>query len=185
MTIIDRNQLIAQIHTQRRTFHENAVTRNLPVPVESPPRAQASKPVAPIRPPETVMQGLAAAQPRLVSESVDTMERGFRRTQVFRQSDGRNFIRNEEVSVTERGMQRTVTQENPSGSRTRFDETLERQPNGSFQRIVRHINESGALETKVEENQNGIDKFILSGGSYTALDTPYDTSRGNYFDGTV
>lgn len=181
MTTIDRNQLIAQIHTQRRAFREDAPARNLPVPV-SPPKTD---PIVNVRPPENIMQGLAAAQPRLISESVDTMERGFRRTQVFRQSDGRNFIRNEEVTLTERGMQRTVTQENPSGSKTRFEETLERKENGSFQRIVRHINETGALETKVEENKNGIDQFILSGGAYTQPATPYDTTRGTYFDSTV
>lgn len=138
-----------------------------------------------MRPPESVLQGLAAAQPRLINESVDTMERGFRRTQVFRQSDGRNFVRNEEVTLTERGMQRTVTQENPSGSTARFEEALERQSDGTFRRTVRHINETGALETKIEENKNGVHQFILSGGRYNAGITPPDTERGSYFDQTI
>lgn len=180
MNTIDRHQLIAQIQTQRRAFREDAPARNLPVPI-TPPQTETIN----VRPPETVLQGLAAAQPRLVSESVDTMERGFRRTQLFRQSDGRNFVRNEEVTLTERGMQRTVTQENPSGSKTRFEETLDRQTDGTFRRTVRHINEIGALETKVEEKKNGIDQFILNGGRYNAEITEPDTQRGTYFDRTV
>lgn len=179
MNTIDRSQLIAQIHTQRRAFREDTPARNLPVPVTRPQPETVN-----VRPSESVLQGLAAAQPRLISESVDTMERGFRRTQLFRQSDGRNFVRNEEVTLTERGMQRTVTQENPSGSTARFEETLDRQADGTFRRTVRHINETGELETKVDEKQSGVHQFILSGGRYSE-EAAAETERGTYFDRTV
>lgn len=186
MTTIDRSQLIEQILQQRRAFKAPvAPLRTLPAVVDQPQRSFdfTDKPQT-SRASETVMQGLAAAQPRLVNESLDTLDRGFRRTQVFRQSDGRNFIRNEEVTLTDRGLSRVVSQENPSGSRVRFEENLQRQPDGTFQRTVRYTDETGAVETKVDERQSGIDPFIASGGALPpgASNT---ASRGSYYDLTV
>ncbi len=185
MNTIDRNQLIDQILTQRRSFQGGASARQLPVPIDQTTRPVVETHLS-VRPPETVMQGLAAAQPRLISENVDTMERGFRRTQIFRQSDGRNFIRNEEVTLTERGMQRTVLQENPSGSKTRFEETLEKQSDGTFRRTVRHIDETGALATKIEDGTNGMGRFLLGGELAISHSSSADNkTRGVYFDRTI
>src|SRR5690606_34208737 len=110
MTTIDRSQLIDSFFRQRRAHQAppGQGTRNLPAVIPDK-RTTAAQAGVDMRPPETVLQGLAAAQPRLISESLDTLERGFRRTQVFRQSDGRNFIRNEEVTLSARGLTRTVT----------------------------------------------------------------------------
>lgn len=179
MTTIDRSQLIDSILQQRRAATGPAARapafRPLPAPAALP-SAQRALPLGDTtstRAPASVLEGLAAAQPRLVSETVDTLERGFRRTQVFRQSDGRNFIRHEEVLLTERGLKRSIQQDNPSGSTVRFDENLERQSDGAFRRTVRFTDETGATQTKIEDDCHGIDPFIASGGAYSA---PRDTA---------
>lgn len=182
MNIIDRSQLIDSLLKQKRAYQAiTPVVKNLPAVVPSSSDV-ALETKTDVRPSETVLQGLAAAQPKLVSETLDTLERGFRRTQVFRQSDGRNFIRNEEVTLTERGLKRTVTQENPSGSTVEFEENLDRQTDGNFRRTVRFTDEIGAVQTKVEDSKTGIDPFIASSGSYREPASPYQLQRGLSLD---
>ncbi len=178
MNTIDRGQLIESILKQRRTPQQGSVAaKNLPA-VITPEQTTRRAPAPDIRASETVFEGLAAAQPKLMSESLDTLERGFRRSQLYRQSDGRNFIRNEEVLLTERGMKRTVSQENPSGSQVTFEENLERQADGSFRRTVRYTNETGAVETKIETGRSGINPFIASGGTRQTAPSPFESTRG-------
>lgn len=182
MTTIDRSQLIHTIMKQRQSFQgpTAALPRTLPMVSTQPSTANAT---ADTRPPETVLQGLAAAQPRLISETLDPLERGFRRTQVYRQSDGRDFIRNEEVTLNARGMTRTVTQQNPSGSHVMFEENLDRQSDGAFRRTVRFTDETGTTQTRVDDQaQAGVDRFILSGGAHVAEATPYEQKRGVYLN---
>ncbi len=181
MNTIDRSQLIDSLLKQKRAYQATApVVKNLPAVVASP--AASVENTTDVRPSETVLQGLAAAQPKLVSETLDTLERGFRRTQIFRQSDGRNFIRNEEVTLTDRGLKRTVTQENPSGSNVEFEENLDRQADGNFRRTVRYTDEIGAVQTKVEDSKSGIDPFIVSSGTYREPASPYQPQRGLSLD---
>ncbi len=179
MNTIDRSQLIEQVLKHRRA-PQAQVRANLPaLPVK---QAELPFEATETRAPDTVLQGLAAAQPKLMSETLDTLEHGFRRTQVFRQSDGRSFIRNEEVTLTERGMARIVTQDNPSGSRVRFEENLDRQADGNFRRSVRYTDETGGTQTRIDEAKGGINRFILSGGSYAAPASPYEAQRGHSVD---
>lgn len=183
MNTIDRSQLIDAIYKQRQNLRaELTATRNLPAPIAPTQREFSFNTQDDVRSSQTVLEGLAAAQPKLVSESLDTLERGFRRTQVYRQSDGRDFIRNEEVILTDKGLKRTVTQQNPSGSNVTFEENLDRQSDGAFRRTVRYTDEIGATQTKIEASNAGIDPFILSGGTYNKPASPYDQRRGVYLD---
>lgn len=185
MNTIDRNILIDQVLKQRRAFQApSAEQSNLPTII--PAQKELPFDTQPdVRPGKTVIEGLAAAQPRLVSENVDTLDRGFRRTQIFRQSDGRNFVRNEEVTLTERGLKRTITQENPSGSTVQFEENLDRQANGDFRRTVRYTDEIGGVQTKVDDAQSGIDPFIASGGMPASTASRFENRRGLSIDISV
>lgn len=198
MTTIDRSHLIHSFLKQRQAFQTSSHDKTQGGQEQSQPRPAAPTageaprynlpvPVAAdtqsIRAGETVLQGLAAAQPKLISESVDTLERGFRRTQVYRQSDGRDFIRNEEITLTASGMKRVVDQQNPSGSRVNFEDNLDRQADGTFRRTVRYTDETGSTQTKIERAPDGVDPFIMSNGSYGSdAKTPYDAQRGQYLD---
>jgi hypothetical protein len=123
---------------------------------------------------------------RLTSETREETESGYRRTQVFEQADGRNFTRVEDVAITATGSRRAVIQQNPSGSITRYEEVLDREPSGTFRRTQRFQDETGQSATEITANYKVTDHYVLSGGSMGARagipqgnTTP---SRGVYID---
>jgi hypothetical protein len=105
-----------------------------------------------------------AGQTRLIAETVDPIEKGFRKTQTFERQDGRTFTRIEDITVTDRGARRSVLQQNVSGSTTRLEDVLERQDDGTFKRTQIFTDEAGETDVHIETGYVSQNPFILSGG---------------------
>ncbi len=122
----------------------------------------------------------------LASETSEELDGGgLRRTQVFAREDGRNFTRIEEFFLTERGARRTVIQQNPSGTVTRYEEVLDREGSGNFRRTQRFQDESGETSVQITPDYKVRDPFILTGGQgFASFDatSPFSTSRGTQLD---
>lgn len=120
---------------------------------------------------------------QLLSETLEDLDNGTRRTQVFERSDGRRFTRIEELVTTSRGTRRSVVQQNPSGNTTLLEDNLERTHNGLFQRILRFTDEAGEQNTKIETGIYPSDPFTLSGGALPNHPPgPFDSFRGKHLD---
>ncbi len=123
---------------------------------------------------------------RLVSEKNEEIgNNGFRRTATFEREDGRRFFRMEELSLTTQGARRTVTQQNPSGSISVYEEVLDRQDSGTFRRTQRFQDGAGDISTQITDDYTVTDPFVLSGGaatpSYRAA-SPFQPMRGTQLD---
>jgi hypothetical protein len=103
-------------------------------------------------------------QTRLLKDTTEAIDKGFRRTQTFERADGRNFTRIEEFTVSQRNARRIVIQQNASGNTTRLDEVFEKQDNGTFRHVQRFTDEGGDTSTTIAEGLSVVDPFILSGG---------------------
>ncbi len=122
---------------------------------------------------------------RLVSESRQELENGYRLTKTFEREDGRAFTRVEDFAFTERGARRTVYQQNPSGNITEYEEVLDREGGGTFRRTQRFRDESGESLTQVTPNYTVTDPFILTGGAAPSdplQATPFGARRGTQLD---
>lgn len=129
--------------------------------------------------------GVAARQPRLVSESVERLENGFRRTQEFENKDGRSFTRIEEFTTTSDRARRTVIQQNDSGSTTVLEDILDRQDDGQFRLTRRFTDETGETTTDIQFNIKPLDADILLGRAPEpdkSKDNPFQPLRGTEFD---
>lgn len=126
-----------------------------------------------------------AAQTRLLTQTQEDTENGQRRTQVFEKADGRQFTRVEEIGLTQSGARRTVIQQNPSGSITRYEEVLDKEPAGTFRRTQRFQNEAGEIAAQITQGYAVRDPFILTGGSAafkTDSAMPFAPTRGTQLD---
>lgn len=126
---------------------------------------------------------------KLVSERQETLNDGaFRRTRTFEREDGRQFIRVEDVVSTLRGSKKTVVQQNPSGSITRYEEILDREETGTFRRTQRFQDGNGEITTQITTGYTVTDPFVLSGGtaplSFNAP-SPFTATRGTQLDLTA
>jgi hypothetical protein len=127
---------------------------------------------------------LEAPGTKLVSETREERENGFRRTRTFEREDGRVFTRVEDFALTAGGARRNVIQQNPSGSITQYEEVLDRQDNGKFRRTQRFQDETGRTETQITADYNVTDPFILSGGQSAYFENLplFSPSRGTRLD---
>jgi len=122
---------------------------------------------------------------QLVGESQDDLDGGgYRRTRVYAREDGRTFTKIEEFALTDRGARKTVIQQNPSGSITRYEEILDRESTGSFRRTQRFQDETGEIATQITPGYQVRDLFILTGGNAAPAFTPtfFEPSRGTQLD---
>ena len=122
---------------------------------------------------------------KLVSESRQDVGNGYRLTKTFEREDGRSFTRVEDFAFTERGVRRTVYQQNPSGNITEYEEVLDREGSGTFRRTQRFRDESGDSLTQVTLNYTVTDPFILTGGAAPSDPlqwTPFGARRGTQLD---
>jgi hypothetical protein len=125
------------------------------------------------------------ATTRLVGENQEPTDSGFRRTRIFEQPDGRQFIKVETLSLTATGAERTIVQQNPSGSITRYDDILDRQADGAFRRTQRFSDESGQTQTQITPNVQVTDPFVLFGGGILQTEnppSPFIPLRGTQLD---
>ena len=125
---------------------------------------------------------------KVVAEKNEAIEGGSRRTRTFEQENGRQFTRIEELVSTARGSKKTVVQQNPSGSITRYEEVLDREEGGTFRRTQRFQDETGEQVTQITHGYAVKDPFVLTGGvapSSFNTPTPFDSSRGTQLDLSV
>lgn len=126
---------------------------------------------------------------RLVNETnQDIADGGYRRTRIYEREDGRTFTKIEEFALTERGARKSVIQQNPSGSITRYEEILDRESGGNFRRTQRFQDSSGEVSTNITPGYKVTDPFVLTGGdtpvSYMPA-SPFESSRGTQLDLTA
>ncbi len=129
--------------------------------------------------------GLASKQPRLISETLEKIENGFRRTQEFQTKDGRPFSKIEEFVTTADRSKRIVIQQKSSGSTTVLQDILDRQDDGSFRLTRRFTDETGETSTDVQFNITPLDADVLLGREpeiEKAKDKPFQPLRGTEFD---
>lgn len=130
----------------------------------------------------------SAGQTQLIAETVDPIEKGFRKTQTFERQDGRTFTRIEDITVTDRGARRSVLQQNVSGSTTRLEDILERQEDGTFKRTQIFTDEAGETDVHIETGYVSQNPFILSGGRTPPAPNappPAGSQRGTQLDLSV
>lgn len=148
-----------------------------------PPAAGESSPV-PVPVPSSFAK--QAGGTRLVAETREGLpEGGYRRILTFEQDDGRTLTKIEQFTVTERGARREVFQQNPSGSVTRYEEILDREPGGTFRKTQRFQDETGDISTVITPGTRVLDPFILTGGNGTlsfSAPSPFDPLRGTRLD---
>ncbi|NQZ13906.1 MAG: hypothetical protein HRT94_03635 [Alphaproteobacteria bacterium] len=131
-------------------------------------------------------QNLGSAQPRtrLISETIEQLDNGYRRKQEFERSDGKKFIRIEEFITEDNRSTRTVTQENASGSTTLIEDVYDRQRDGSFRLTQRYTDETGKTSVNITPDAlpSNTD-FILGRGvdNIPSHDTP-PLARGGEFN---
>lgn len=123
---------------------------------------------------------------RLLNESrADLGDGAYRLTRTFEREDGRQFTKIEEFALTARGARKTVVQQNPSGSITRYEEVLDREAGGNFRRTQRFEDANGEVSTNITTNYQVSDPFVLTGGTslpaYNAP-SPFNPSRGTQLD---
>ena len=123
---------------------------------------------------------------KLLSESrADLGDGGYRLTRTFEREDGRQFTKVEEFALTNRGARKTVVQQNPSGSITRYEEVLDCEAGGNFRRTQRFEDANGEVATNITTNYRVSDPFVLTGGAaLPAYDapSPFNPSRGTQLD---
>jgi hypothetical protein len=118
---------------------------------------------------------------RLVDETrADLGDGAYRLTRTFQREDGRSFTKIEEFALTQRGSRKTVIQQNPSGSITRYEEVLDRESTGNFRRTQRFEDATGEVSTSITTGYKVSDLFVLSGGA-SAYDE-LSPSRGTQLD---
>lgn len=126
---------------------------------------------------------------RLVNETnQDIADGGYRRTRTYEREDGRTFTKIEEFALTDRGARKSVIQQNPSGSITRYEEILDREQGGNFRRTQRFQDSSGEVSTNITTGYKVTDPFVLTAGDMPASfipASPFESPRGTQLDLTA
>jgi len=128
--------------------------------------------------------GIAQPRTKLLSETIQQLEKGYRRTQEFERQDGKKFTRTEEVITENNKSTRTVTQTNASGSTTSIEDVYDRQSDGSFRLTQRYTDETGKTSVNIKPNTLPPNTdFILGRSANNALPpSSPPLSRGGEFN---
>lgn len=129
-------------------------------------------------------QAMFAGGTRLIEEQQQPIDNGYRFTRIFEKEDGRTFSKIEEITLTERGSRRTVLQQNPSGSITRYEEVLDREQSGDFRRTQRFQENNGDVITQITPGYRVTDSFTLTGrmADFAPSTPAFAPSRGTQLD---
>ena len=131
------------------------------------------------------LRSLRSSASRLISEDVEKIENGFRRTQTFETAKGKKFTRIEEVTTDNDRSKRLVIQQNESGSTTLIENILDRQADGTFRQTQRFTNEVGETKTNIEFNVKGSNSAQILGLPASTTDKPpqpFAPVRGTQYD---
>lgn len=152
-----------------------AISGNTPLKIEGSLPSSAALPVP---------SGISRSQGTyLVAETREDLDgSGYRLTRTFERQDGRTFTKLEEFTLTTRGARKTVTQQNPSGSITHYEEILDRQDSGNFRRTQRFQDANGDVSTQITADYKVSDPFMLTGSISTLVAAPFQPSRGTQLD---
>lgn len=127
-------------------------------------------------------KAISLNQTRLISENIDKLDNGYRRTQKFENAQGKTFTRIEEFTNTNNQSRRTVVQQNASGSTSRLEDIFDRQQDGSFRLTQRYTNEVGDISVNIKPNaQPPNSNFILgkTASNNHSQTQPLSQSRGS------
>lgn len=123
------------------------------------------------------------ARTRLISEVTEQLENGFRRTQQFENSEGRQFTRIEEFTSQGDRATRNVVQQNASGSTTLLEDVFDRRDDGSFRLTQRFTNEIGETSVNIDPNASPRNADIVLGRAPRTDSPPANISlRGTELD---
>ena len=125
---------------------------------------------------------------RLLSENIEQLENGFRRTQEFETTKGNKFTRIEEVTNGEDRSKRLVIQQNESGSITVLENILDRQVDGTFRQTQRFTDAAGETKTNIELNVSGNNANQILGippSPNAKPPQPFEAMRGTQYDVVV
>ncbi|NCO04207.1 MAG: hypothetical protein GW903_08460 [Alphaproteobacteria bacterium] len=100
---------------------------------------------------------------RLIAETTDQLENGYRRTQQFENSERRQFTRIEEFTSQGNRATRSVVEQNASGSTTLLEDVFDRRGDGSFRLTQRFTNEIGETVVNIDPNANPRNADIVLG----------------------
>lgn len=131
------------------------------------------------------LASLSPKSSRLVSENVEKIDNGFRRTQTFETPRGGEFTRIEEQANEANRSKRLVIQQNESGSTTILENILDRQEDGTFRQTQRFTNEIGETSTDIKFNvqaDNPALAFGLPASPSTQAPQPFEPSRGTQYN---
>jgi hypothetical protein len=118
----------------------------------------------------------------LISETIEELQNGYRKTQKFEQADGRQFTKIEEFSVSDKQSRRTVTQQNASGSTSRLEDIFDRQEDGSFRLTQRFTNEIGETSVNIDPNATPPSTDFILGRTPSTNTPPINPERGSEFN---
>lgn len=123
------------------------------------------------------------ARTRLISETTDQLDNGFRRTQQFENAQGRQFTRTEEFTSQGNRATRSVVQQNASGSTTLLEDVFDRREDGSFRLTQRFTNEIGETAVNIDPNATPPNADIVLGRAPRTDAPPANVSlRGTELD---
>lgn len=134
------------------------------------------------------LNNLSPKSSRLVSEDIEKIENGFRRTQVFETPRGGEFTRIEEQTNTAQRSKRLVVQQNESGSTTILENILDRQEDGTFRQTQRFTNEVGETSTDIQFNvsvDNASSALGLPASPTQTKSGPFESTRGTQYNVVV
>jgi hypothetical protein len=150
-----------------------------------PPPPQTSSSTDIVKLSDDKLQNVRANASRLISEDVEEVENGFRRTQTFETAKGGKFTRVEEVTTDKDRSKRLVIQQNESGSTTILENILDRQVDGTFRQTQRFTDEAGETSTNIEFNITGESAAQIFGLPPSPTDKPpqpFEAVRGTQYD---
>lgn len=117
---------------------------------------------------------------RLLSETIEDLQNGYRKTQKFEHADGRQFIKIEEVTSNEKQSRRTVVQQNASGSTHVLEDIFDRQADGTFRQTQRFTNEIGETSVNIDPNARPPNAdFVLGRVPSNNDSSAFNPTRGN------
>lgn len=155
-------------------------------PTPPPPSTSQSTDIVSLS--DDKLRGIKTNASKLVSEDLENIENGFRRTQTFETAKGGIFTRVEEQTSVNDRSKRLVIQQNESGSTTVLENILDRQDDGTFRQTQRFTNEVGETSTNIEfdvTNSNATQIFGLTPEPTDKPVEPFGVTRGTQYDVTT
>lgn len=183
------DRMLLQILQQQKTDENKAVTAKAELKKDQTTTNKDIVSLSPNVKQDQQNKNAGQGQAKLLSEKIDTLENGYRKTQEFQTAKGNKFTRVEEVTTNGDRTKRIVLQQNESGSTSALENIFDRQQNGSFRQIQRFTDATGVTATNVKLDINPEDANILLGRAPNASqqnsNSAFQQLRGTQYDVTA